>query len=91
MPGLHGKKEGGEQLMAAQEPIQLKRGDRIRLNAKAREWTREKVFFVEEVRGWGVICWAQVKEGEAVVIRDSDVAFYRAAWDEIAMRIEGMA
>jgi hypothetical protein len=63
--------------------LPLEPGDRIRLNQKAREWTRGLVFTVDEVRAWGVICWAFPRAGEAVVVRDTGKAYYRATWDQI--------
>jgi hypothetical protein len=57
----------------------LKPGDKIRLNENAREWTRGKVFTVEVVPGFGVLCFEAVGNAHA---------FYRAAWHEIEEALE---
>lgn len=59
---------------------ELKVGDSIELNDKAREWTQGKTFVVDEIRSWGVICL--IKEGELGEMR----TFYHATWDQIARR-----
>lgn len=51
----------------------IKAGDTILLNEKARAWTRDTVFRVDEVKAWGVICTA----GEGTDIP------YRATWEQI--------
>jgi hypothetical protein len=65
--------------------IRLTPGARIRLNEKARQWTFGLIFTVEDVRGWGVICYAQpdAQPENTVALKDSDRVQYRAAWDEI--------
>lgn len=66
-----------EILGTGQGPIQdvpIARGQQITLNTKAREWTQGRIFYVSELRRWGLICWAEVDGGEAG---------YRATWDEI--------
>lgn len=52
----------------------LKVGDEIKLNDKARSWTKDLVFTIDEVASWGVKCRATFGPG---------VAHYRALWDEI--------
>ena len=71
--------------------LPLEVGDRIRLNSRAREWTHGKIFTVDEVKRWGVICWARANAEDAVhVLVDSDRAFYRANWDEIDAPVRGL-
>lgn len=65
--------------------MNLKAGDKITLNEKAREWTMGRVFTVDEVKNWGVTCYTIPDEpilGAASVV-DDDRVFYRAANDEI--------
>ena len=63
--------------------IDLKPGDEITLNGRAREWTQGKTFVVEEVKSWGVVCWSHASPDEAVLVKESGRAFYPATWDEI--------
>jgi hypothetical protein len=60
----------------------LHKGQAILLNAGAPEWTRDKVFYVEEIRFKGVICWAESTPEEAVC-NSRGQAFLRVAWDQI--------
>jgi len=55
------------------------KGDVIRLNDKAREWTHDKVFTIDEVKHWGVICYWNTDPG----VSPPGTAFYRATWDQI--------
>lgn len=59
----------------------IKPGDVILLNERAKDWTSGERFTVEELKSWGVVCYA-VSEG-------GQVAYYRALWreiDEIVLR-----
>lgn len=56
------------------ESLNLKIGDLIQLNKKAEKWTNGLIFTVDSVRVWGVICHADLKEGQT---------YYRAIWDEV--------
>lgn len=63
----------------------LARGVAITLNEKAMAWTRGLVFEVEDVRGWGVVCFTEQQPPPGVhSLVDSGRAMYRAAWVEIA-------
>ena len=56
----------------------LKKGDAILLTAEAAEWTHGKIFYVDEVKLWGVTCWAEMHPGQA---------WYRAPWAQIAGQV----
>jgi len=60
----------------------LKPGDRIYLNCRAREWTRGKVFTVDEVKRWGVDCWTKEPSDAHRTIERGEYR-YPATWDEI--------
>jgi hypothetical protein len=73
--------------MTRAEGETLKKGQAILLNETADEWTQGKTFCVEEVKNWGVVCWARATAEDGVhVLVDSDQAFYRADWSQIAGR-----
>lgn len=70
--------------------LAIERGDRIELNNKAPRWTRGLVFVVDEVKLWGVVCFAEVTREEASKlgvfcrIRDGRLwAGMRAGWEVI--------
>jgi hypothetical protein len=72
---------------------EYKRGDRIRLNEKAREWTRGRVFTVDAVRAFGLRCYVAVENAADLpgvhsypAARVSN-AFYMAMWDEVAGKV----
>ena len=54
--------------------LSIKPGDLIRLNQYAQPWTEERVFVVDEVHSWGVVCYALAGDGKT---------YYQAVWDEI--------
>lgn len=56
----------------------IARGQRVRFNQHARRWTRGRVFYVSELRPWGLICWTEFHASRAP---------YRAHWSQI----EGIA
>jgi hypothetical protein len=72
---------------------EYKRGDRIRLNERAREWTRDRVFTVDAVRPFGVRCYVAVENtadlpGVHFYVGGSlPEAHYMAMWDEIAGKV----
>jgi hypothetical protein len=72
--------------MTRAEGEKLIKGQAILLNEHAEPWTRGKVFYVDTVKPWGVKCWAHIEAGEAHVLIDSDQAFYRAPWHQVAGR-----
>lgn len=49
-------------------------GSKIKLNEKAREFTHDLTFIVDDVKSWGVRCHAEL--GGAAL-------HYNATWDEI--------
>jgi hypothetical protein len=52
----------------------LKPGERVLLNANAREFFSEKIVVVDEVKSWGIVCSIPTKEG---------AYWYRASWDQV--------
>ena len=50
-------------------------GSIILLNNTANAWTQGLRFYVDEVRSWGVTCFADLDRG---------LAWYRATWAQIA-------
>jgi hypothetical protein len=52
-------------------------GDSIRLNGRAKEWTKGRVFAVTEIEHWGIVCSAEMA-GSAGGRRT-----YHAPWEEI--------
>lgn len=77
----------------------IKKGDAIKLNEKAREWTIGLILTVDEVKAWGVICSVELSEPPEGVLagvhrvvdgtgRASSLAYYRATWDQIGRIVE---
>lgn len=66
--------------MSMKDHSLIKAGDVIKLNDKARAWTWDKMFVVDEVKSWGVVCHTQ-GHVEGIGLTESH---YRAVWDEIS-------
>ena len=64
----------------------VKPGDGIRLNATARDWTRSRLFTIDEVKSWGVRCYTVPDKPiqGVVTLIDDDRVFYMAPWSQIA-------
>jgi len=76
-PGWIGKGQGS---LAG---FDLVKGQRIRLNDRARTWTYDLIFNIEEWRPFGVIC--STIDGPRGVHRLEDGrAMYLATWDQIS-------
>ena len=51
----------------------LKRGDTVKLNVSL-NWMRALIFTIDEVKTWGIVCYADMSRGRF---------YYRASWKEI--------
>jgi hypothetical protein len=66
---------------------EYKAGDRIRLNGKAREWTKGYVFVVDAVRPFGLRCTVAAPPGMSGVHYNGCGAIYMALWDEVEGKV----